>query len=91
VVETPIQRETETPTQPTQPTCAIQNNGLASGGAFFQPTRDLHATYTAAQEKPAIPRAPQPCPGCGKQTTWVIRGAEYVCYRDACGRAVPHV
>jgi hypothetical protein len=37
---------------------------------------------------PDIHRPPQPCPGCQQSTTWVIRGATYVCAR--CERVVPH-
>jgi putative DNA primase/helicase len=38
---------------------------------------------------PLAERPPPFCPGCAKPTTWLIRGAQYVCSNRKCQTAVP--
>jgi hypothetical protein len=52
------------------------------------PATDCHPRADARPPWWQLKRPPQPCPGCGKETTWIIRGQTVVCANADCAYVV---
>ena len=91
-VEKKIYKQAETSSPSSHRHEVMQNNGLLRDDAknqSSQPSLHRHTIVTAPDCLPPERRPPQPCPGCGKPTTWVIRATAYVCSHGKCGREIP--
>jgi hypothetical protein len=69
----------------------VSCSGVAPASDCYPPPFPVNGTAPAPPltTAPVLESPPQPCPGCQQPTTWLIRGAMYVCYKPTCQTAAP--